>query len=702
MLKKISLQLVLLCPVIVIAQNNVGIGTTSPTERLHVAGNIRADTLKTTSLRLSGSAPAAGKVLTSDANGNASWQTPAGGGGTLTDAYNFGGPAAGRIINATTGSLRVDGNYGFQVFGSSSSLSLEDPGPGNRMFFSASNAAFRSGVVSIQNIWSGNNLGYASSAMGFNSNAAGAVAFAAGNTVNANGENSIAMGLNVVSNADRSATFGFNNINNGYGSLVVGRHNDTIYAKQTTLTAGTAMFVVGNGNSNFSRSNAMVVLNNGRTGLGTNIPSEKLEVEGNVLADTIKTSIVRITGGTPGAGKVLTSDATGNATWQTPAGGGGTLTDAYNFGGAGAGRIINAATASLRVDGNYGLQVYGQLGTQFVDNPGVGSRMFFNPGEATFRAGYLNTNFINLWNKDSVGLASIAMGSNSNAYSNYGIAIGVSTIARGINAVSIGNSNNAVGESSGAIGELNTTSGERSIAIGLSNLAEGQYSFAGGRNSYAKGISALALGEGSDALGNYSVAIGRNNLALGTTAVAIGNVNRANATNSYCIGEGLVGNGWGSFNVGRYNDTLYPVQSSISSASAIFTVGYGTGAGVNARRNALTVLNNGITGINLSNPRSTLDVNGTLALANVSFNTAFATGPASQASVAFFSGSGEIGLPAAASCEGRIYILVNQTAATKLFNNFTYINFSGASVNSMAANSGIKIISDGTSWRLIP
>jgi hypothetical protein len=50
----------------------VGIGTASPTERLHVAGNIRADTAKTNVLKITPNA-GAGKILTSDAAGNASW-----------------------------------------------------------------------------------------------------------------------------------------------------------------------------------------------------------------------------------------------------------------------------------------------------------------------------------------------------------------------------------------------------------------------------------------------------------------------------------------------------------------------------------------------------------------------------------------------------------------------------------------------------
>ncbi len=48
------------------------------------------------------------------------------------------------------------------------------------------------------------------------------------------------------------------------------------------------------------------VLGNGNVGIGTNNPGALLEVNGQV----------KITGGTPGVGKVLTSDATGNATWQ--------------------------------------------------------------------------------------------------------------------------------------------------------------------------------------------------------------------------------------------------------------------------------------------------------------------------------------------------------------------------------------------------
>lgn len=55
-------------------------------------------------------------------------------------------------------------------------------------------------------------------------------------------------------------------------------------------------------------------------GIGTNTPGAKLEVVGGVkISDSINIGgQMRIISGTPGAGKVLTSDATGLVSWVTP------------------------------------------------------------------------------------------------------------------------------------------------------------------------------------------------------------------------------------------------------------------------------------------------------------------------------------------------------------------------------------------------
>ena len=84
----------------------------------------------------------------------------------------------------------------------------------------------------------------------------------------------------------------------------------------------------------------------GNVGIGTTSPAAKLEVAGQV----------KITGGSPGADKVLTSDASGLASWQTPAGGGDNLGN-------------HIATQNIRLNGHWLSGDGGNEGV-FVDNVG--------------------------------------------------------------------------------------------------------------------------------------------------------------------------------------------------------------------------------------------------------------------------------------------------------------------------------------------
>lgn len=88
-----------------------------------------------------------------------------------------------------------------------------------------------------------------------------------------------------------------------------------------TDETGSASGIGGSGTTNYlakftagaTIGNSQIYDNGTNVGIGTSNPSAKLEVAGQV----------KITGGSPGAGKVLTSDAAGLASWQTPSGGGG-------------------------------------------------------------------------------------------------------------------------------------------------------------------------------------------------------------------------------------------------------------------------------------------------------------------------------------------------------------------------------------------
>jgi hypothetical protein len=80
---------------------NVGIGTTTPGAKLHVVGNVQ----------IQDGTQGAGKVLTSDANGLATWQTPSGGGGgvssvTAGDAsISIGGTATAPTVAVAAGGI---------------------------------------------------------------------------------------------------------------------------------------------------------------------------------------------------------------------------------------------------------------------------------------------------------------------------------------------------------------------------------------------------------------------------------------------------------------------------------------------------------------------------------------------------------------------------------------------------------------------
>ena len=336
-------------------------------------------------IKIAGGAPGIGKVLTSDANGLATWQTPSGGGAasTLDQSYDAGGQGNGRIITADSGAVLIQGIDGLQVtgnYGFGKDLGLS--GPGSKMFYFPKKGAFRSGTVN-SNFWDEDSLGIYSFSSGFDTKATGSGSTAMGVATYAKGQGSMAIGQYTEALGEEGAVA----IGNGtqalaQSSVAMGTYNDPLVGSSTnTFVPTDPILTLGNGSSAANRSNALTVLKNGNVGLGINTPSEKLVVNGQV----------RITGGTPGAGKVLTSDAGGTASWQfipSTLLGATTLDSAYDYGGQGAGRIIQATHGAVYINGPDGLHVQDSVGIGTINpaarldvagtvkisggNPGVG------------------------------------------------------------------------------------------------------------------------------------------------------------------------------------------------------------------------------------------------------------------------------------------------------------------------------------------
>jgi trimeric autotransporter adhesin len=246
----------------------VGIGTVAPAATLDVNGQVK----------ISGGAPAAGKVLTSDANGLANWATPSSGGGTLNQAYNYGGSGAGSTINAISGPVQITGYDGLISTGSmGAGSSLPISGAGTRLIWLPKKAAFRAGLV-YGSEWDEAQIGSAS--------------FAIGSGTTASATSSIAMGDNATANNLRAIAMGQNASASGWGSIAIGRYatassylsvaigsNNVGGGDPGQWVATDPIFEIGNGNG--SPHNAVTILKNGNVGIGATNPGARLEALGN-------------------------------------------------------------------------------------------------------------------------------------------------------------------------------------------------------------------------------------------------------------------------------------------------------------------------------------------------------------------------------------------------------------------------------------
>jgi hypothetical protein len=328
------------------SDTNVGIGTTTPFEKLHVVGNIRM---------VDGN-QAAGKVLTSDANGTATWGNAPSSGWGLTGNTGIG---AANFIGTTNDADLIFKRFGSPAGRISTSNTFFGLQSGNvvtgnnNTFFGAE--AGRDHITGQQNVFIGRRAasdGTSGSDNVIIGNAAGLIntgnqnIFVGSFSANANssganntflgyfsGTNNGTGGLNTFlgSFAGTANTAGTRNIFLGYSAN----------AASNSLTNATAI-----GTESFvSTSNSMVLgsingvnsaTSSTNVGIGTTSPLDRLHVVGNI----------RMADGNQAAGKVLTSDANGTATWQN------TSATAWSLKG-------NAATNDPAAPATYGTSAIG-------------------------------------------------------------------------------------------------------------------------------------------------------------------------------------------------------------------------------------------------------------------------------------------------------------------------------------------------------
>ncbi len=115
-------------------------------------------------------------------------------------------------------------------------------------------------------------VGFVSTATGEGTAALGDYSTSIGYETIAKGISSFATGSSTNANSINSTTMGRNTIAKGYASTVIGTYNDSLLAtNQTSATPTTPLFIVGNGDGNTTRSNAMVVYKSGNVDINGNL-----------------------------------------------------------------------------------------------------------------------------------------------------------------------------------------------------------------------------------------------------------------------------------------------------------------------------------------------------------------------------------------------------------------------------------------------
>jgi hypothetical protein len=325
MKKKLLLLLHLITTFFASAQN-VGIGTSIPIARLHVAdSNVLFTGPATVSASTSYYPPAQG------AGTRMMWYPEKAAfrvGGTNGDTWDY--SKIGRYSIATGFATNASGDYSTAMGAGSVATGLTSLaiGAGNlssgtystaigyQSAASGNNAtaigigtvasgngstalgvgSVATGLTSIS-IGAGNHsAGNYSTAIGYQSAASGLISTSMGSETVAAGQYSTSMGRNTVALGDYSTVMGANTVASGVVSIAMGVNTTansfgevTIGAFNTNYTAASAdtwnasdrLFVIGNGTAGANRD-AMVVLKNGNMGVGTSAPHALLQLGNSI------------------------------------------------------------------------------------------------------------------------------------------------------------------------------------------------------------------------------------------------------------------------------------------------------------------------------------------------------------------------------------------------------------------------------------
>jgi hypothetical protein len=197
----------------------------------------------------------------------------------------------GRDCNSSSLNTITIGNGSIATFNDAIAIGYQDTASGN-IALATGRWTKASGIASFSAGDETKASGQGAFSIGYRTNASGFASIASGSQSTASGSYSFATGFKTVASTFGTATFGFQSSGTGrysfaagyetvsqaYSSMVIGRWN-VITGSTTAWSLTDPVFVIGNGTSTSTRTNALTVLKNGRIGLQSVItPTYALEL----------------------------------------------------------------------------------------------------------------------------------------------------------------------------------------------------------------------------------------------------------------------------------------------------------------------------------------------------------------------------------------------------------------------------------------
>jgi hypothetical protein len=549
---------------------NVGIGTNSPTSKLEVTGEVEVVSTNTGGPMLlvsTQNTPPVTSVQTGVYVDLAS----------TVDKFGFSTNLAG---NASFG-INVGFNSRFESTGGQNLFGVYNS------FASTSG----SGVITGMRNWFQSGSGYTSSYI-----------YGVKNDFDQNTNNTFVKGIeNNFTGTGTGTRYGVLNSYTGSGSTFYGVHTSASNGASSQYGTYTSLTSTGAG----TKYGHYVYIdpNGGGTQYGLYIDATKtvigyaayLRGRVSIGSSTSNHYILPLSRGT--VNQIMQTDASGNVTWVNPSSvfsesdpkvgaltaqyipvwGSTTLVNGSIYDNGKVGIGTNNPKARFHVADS--AVVFTATGdttvSSFVVNPpiqGAGRRMMWYPERAAFRVGHVEGVDSLNWNRDSIGVYSMASGYGTIAKSSFSTAIGFQTNAYGSASVAMGGASNAIGITS--------------TAMGAGTQAIGDYSTSTGVQTKASGNNSFSAGDSTDATGVSSMATGKKTISGGFASYSMGNNTKAN--------------GFSSLVIGQYNDSLVSPQNTMFANTPLFIIGNGSSPTVLS--NVMVARNNGRVGIGANSP----------------------------------------------------------------------------------------------------